>query len=265
MVQTFIKLRGQKTQLFLSIFLVSFYSMANAEICGSLTVPSRGTALVYSSQERANPVGQYRAGTSLRISTSPQTQSDWVLIEWSGGQGWLHRSSFEINAFNELSDICLSASRLENQGANDGDVQSNSNTELVGVEINTQDDYSCLPPVVIQKINSMARRDGWSVSLVSAYRSRADNARRGGATNSYHIPCRAADFVVDGVSREVVEDHLIATWTGGLGLYCGKRFHIDNGPHRMWGGCADAEDRRLYYSRGRNRGGTVDHGADAHR
>lgn len=111
------------------------------------------------------------------------------------------------------------------------------------VKIQTGDNYSCLPSSVKNQLKAMAQM-GWEVHLMSAHRTSKDNHKRGGASGSLHIQCRAADFKVANVNKKTVENYLRANRIGGLGVYCSGRFHIDNGSVREWGGCASKGRRR---------------------
>ncbi len=231
--------------------LVTSVAGADNEACGTLSVRSR--AHLYVDQEADEDMGfSYPPGMELVIAS---IESGMAKVTWrhgdnvEAGEGYIRRSSFDTEAFDALIDQCRTTPIPIPTPRPDRPEDHTHSTDLSGVNIRTSDDYSCLPARVKAKLNEMVAR-GWDVQLMSAHRSRRDNQRRGGARNSLHIQCRAADFIVNGQDREVVEDYLLATWSGGLGLYCSTRFHIDNGNHRIWGGCASSTDRRRYYSRG---------------
>ncbi len=243
---------GRSFYLLILSVLMTFSLPAMADqVCGRLIVQS--DAKIYSDSEADQELGfSYATGTELKITS---IEGGMARVTWRAGEnvpageGFIPRSSFAATDFDRVSGRCQRPAPIYPFVRENGQVVNPSSSVLTGVGIQTDDNYSCLPPVVLDKLNQMAAR-GWDVQLMSAHRSRTDNRRRGGATNSMHIPCRAADFIVNGVDRQVIEDYLLSTWYGGLGLYCSGRFHIDNGSHRIWGGCTSATDRRRYYSRG---------------
>lgn len=245
--------RWIKNLLFLTgmVSVVLFMIPVHAqEFCGQLTVSSSNPAKVYNNKQFNNSIGNYPQGQSLDIS---RAIGDWVYIEWPGGAGWMHRYSFDEEAFEDVKGSCQNIIDGKPQqtyaveGTERGSLQRLADGPRA-FRVATKDDYSCVPPILIQKLNAMANM-GWSVDLVSAYRSKADNKRRKGAPGSYHIPCRAVDFRVRNKTVDEVKKYLLSTWYGGLGLYCTGRFHIDNGPHRVWGGCAQSKDKSHYRSR----------------
>ncbi|MBI1187395.1 MAG: hypothetical protein GC206_08725 [Alphaproteobacteria bacterium] len=83
-----------------------------------------------------------------------------------------------------------------------------------------------------------------SLQVVSGYRSQAFNACIEGASRSAHLDFAALDL--ESVDRAVTRDVLIARLCPlharggaagriGLGIYAGRRFHLDARGHRGWG------------------------------
>lgn len=102
----------------------------------------------------------------------------------------------------------------------------------------TSDKTSCFPSRLKNILLKISRDLGKPVVVVSGYRSPQDNRRRGGAKNSQHIKCKAADFRVPGVSMQRVGKYLARMKNrGGAGFYCRGRFHVDVASRRSWGGC----------------------------
>lgn len=102
----------------------------------------------------------------------------------------------------------------------------------------TKDKTSCFPKRLNTLLLQISRKFGKPVTILSGYRSPNDNKRRGGAKNSMHIECLAADFTVRGVRMQNVGRYLAKMkGRGGAGFYCRGRFHIDIGSRRSWGGC----------------------------
>jgi hypothetical protein len=81
---------------------------------------------------------------------------------------------------------------------------------------------------------------GAAVTISSGCRSHDRNRKAGGAKNSYHLRCMAADIKVAGVSEgQLLRFVKTMSGVGGVGTYCGNSVvHIDVGPKRAWtGGC----------------------------
>ncbi len=87
----------------------------------------------------------------------------------------------------------------------------------------------CLSPALRLVIWDFEGFFGKKVVMNSGYRSPSHNGKVGGAKNSYHKKCMAADFFIPGVSKKKLmafakRNALI----GGLGCYSGRNFiHID--------------------------------------
>lgn len=77
---------------------------------------------------------------------------------------------------------------------------------------------------------------GAKAVISSGCRTRAHNARVGGARNSYHMKCMAADISIPGVAPKQIRDFAMALpERGGVGTYCSTPIvHIDVGPKRQW-------------------------------
>ena len=92
-------------------------------------------------------------------------------------------------------------------------------------EVNT----FCLSPKLRFAIAALEGRFGRKVVVSSGYRDPNHNNDVGGADNSYHMKCMAADIFIPGVSKQ----KLIAAayregLVGGLGCYPDRTFiHID--------------------------------------
>lgn len=69
---------------------------------------------------------------------------------------------------------------------------------------------------------------GKAITINSAYRNKAYNAKTGGATNSQHVKGTAADIVVQGVKPEDVAKYAeyLMPKSGGIGLYASFT-HVD--------------------------------------
>jgi hypothetical protein len=80
------------------------------------------------------------------------------------------------------------------------------------------------------------------VEVVSGFRTRAYNRRAGGARRSKHLVFCAVDVVpLQPISRRTLHRRLLELWRRrgrahgfGLGLYSGRRFHVDTCGYRRW-------------------------------
>jgi uncharacterized protein YcbK (DUF882 family) len=93
---------------------------------------------------------------------------------------------------------------------------------------------------LVSILYQVERKFGRKVIVVSGCRSRAHNRRIGGARESYHLRCMAADIFIPGVSKRSLYRYLLShPGRGGLGTYCRSSFvHVDVGPRREWAwGC----------------------------
>lgn len=95
---------------------------------------------------------------------------------------------------------------------------------------------ACLKPGVVRLLKMVERRYGRKPIVTSGYRSPKRNRRAGGARNSQHIFCKAADIQVEGVSKWQLAKYLrTIPGRGGVGTYCRtKSVHIDIGSKRDW-------------------------------
>ena len=80
---------------------------------------------------------------------------------------------------------------------------------------------------------------GRDVEVTSGCRSQAHNRSIGGAHESWHLSCNAADIKVEGVSKYALAQYARSlSGRGGVGTYCSDNsIHIDTGPSREWNWC----------------------------
>lgn len=97
-------------------------------------------------------------------------------------------------------------------------------------------DVACLKPDLLKVLKIVERKYRQKPIVTSGYRSPKRNRRAGGASNSQHIYCKAADIQLDGVSKwELAKFLRSIPGRGGVGTYCRTRsVHIDVGPKRDW-------------------------------
>lgn len=94
----------------------------------------------------------------------------------------------------------------------------------------------CLSPTLRLALMDFEGHFGKKAVLNSGYRSPWHNSAVGGADDSYHMKCMAADFFIPGVPKsELIAYAKTVGLVGGLGCYPGRNFiHIDVRA-RPWG------------------------------
>lgn len=90
------------------------------------------------------------------------------------------------------------------------------------------------------------RHYGRGVTVTSGCRSYSHNRRIGGARESFHLRCLAADIKVGGVGKGALVHYVSGMGgRGGVGLYCrDSSVHVDIGPRRNW--IWQCNGRRVY-------------------
>lgn len=106
-----------------------------------------------------------------------------------------------------------------------------------GLHVQTERvDVACLKPRLVRVLKTVERHYGKPVVITSGFRSPSRNRKIGGARNSRHTSCEAADIQVAGVSKWELAKYLRAMpGRGGVGTYCHTRsVHVDIGTQRDW-------------------------------
>jgi zinc D-Ala-D-Ala carboxypeptidase len=87
----------------------------------------------------------------------------------------------------------------------------------------------CISPKLRFVIWEFEGRFGKKVVMNSGYRNAFHNSSVGGADNSYHTKCMAADFYIPGVpKKDLIAFAMTVHGVGGLGCYPGRNFiHVD--------------------------------------
>lgn len=95
---------------------------------------------------------------------------------------------------------------------------------------------SCFPRELRNILSKVHKRYGVKPIVKSGHRSAAHNRRVGGARNSLHIRCHAADITVPGVGKYKLARYLkTVPGVGGVGTYgCKSIVHVDIGNKRHW-------------------------------
>jgi zinc D-Ala-D-Ala carboxypeptidase len=87
----------------------------------------------------------------------------------------------------------------------------------------------CISPKLRFVIWEFEGKFGKKVIMNSGYRNAFHNSQAGGADNSYHTKCMAADFYIPGVPKQdLIAFAMTQSGVGGLGCYPGRSFiHVD--------------------------------------
>jgi len=93
-----------------------------------------------------------------------------------------------------------------------------------------------LNPRLVNLLNQVEKHFGKPVNVISGCRSHEHNRKIGGARNSYHLRCMAADIRVAGFNdAQVLRYVRTLPGVGGVGTYCHTPMvHVDVGPRRSW-------------------------------
>lgn len=137
-----------------------------------------------------------------------------------------HRDGFDYNSYSDDNGTVRLASAAGIAG-------------LAGGRLRTQHervDVACLKPQLVQTLKRIEAHFGRPVLVTSGFRDRAYNRKVGGAMESRHMYCEAADIQVPGVSKwDIAEFARSLPGRGGVGTYCHTdSVHVDIGSKRDW-------------------------------
>lgn len=105
---------------------------------------------------------------------------------------------------------------------------------------NDKVEVGCFKPDLLKVIKAVEGRFGRPATITSGYRDPERNRMVGGAEESMHMSCEAADFQIDGVSKWDIANYIRSLPDrGGVGTYCHTdSIHLDTGRNRDWNwGC----------------------------
>ncbi|NLS03541.1 DUF882 domain-containing protein [Rhizobium sp. P32RR-XVIII] len=118
-----------------------------------------------------------------------------------------------------------------------------------GLNIQNGDvEVSCFKPNLLHVIKTIESHFGKPVMVTSGYRDPEHNRMVGGAEESMHKTCDAADIQVAGVSKWDIAAYVRSLPDrGGVGTYCDtESVHVDTGKNRDWNwGCGAGQRRTL--------------------
>ncbi|KRB61564.1 peptidase M15A [Rhizobium sp. Root708] len=105
---------------------------------------------------------------------------------------------------------------------------------------NDKVEVACFKPNLMNVIKAVETHFGKPVLVTSGYRDPEHNRMVGGAEESMHKTCDAADIKVDGISKWDIASFIRSMPDkGGVGTYCHTdSVHVDTGKNRDWNwGC----------------------------
>ncbi|MAZ82239.1 MAG: peptidase M15A [Hoeflea sp.] len=151
--------------------------------------------------------------------------------ETSGGLPGVRMSSlFEIKAGNDEDGE-------DAQGVEVASAAGLARLAPNGLHVQTEKvDIACLKPELVRTLKAIERHYGKPVVVTSGFRSPRHNRKIGGARNSRHTSCEAADIQISGVSKWDLAAYVRSLpGRGGVGTYCHTRsVHVDIGTKRDW-------------------------------
>ncbi|MGO8368926.1 YcbK family protein [Rhizobium ruizarguesonis] len=116
-------------------------------------------------------------------------------------------------------------------------------TRIVPNGLHLQNDkveVGCFKPALLKVIKTVENHFGRPVIVTSGYRDEEHNRLVGGADESMHKSCEAADIQIDGVAKWDIAAYIRSLPDrGGVGTYCHTdSVHLDTGKTRDWNwGC----------------------------
>ncbi|ARM88268.1 peptidase M15 family protein [Rhizobium sp. CIAT894] len=105
---------------------------------------------------------------------------------------------------------------------------------------NDKVEVGCFKPDLLNVIKTVENHFGRPVIVTSGYRDEEHNRQVGGADESMHKSCEAADIQIDGVTKWDIAAYIRSLPNrGGVGTYCHTdSVHLDTGKSRDWNwGC----------------------------
>ncbi|WP_425375449.1 YcbK family protein [Rhizobium chutanense] len=105
---------------------------------------------------------------------------------------------------------------------------------------NDKVEVGCFKPDLLNVIKTVENHFGRPVIVTSGYRDEEHNRLVGGADESMHKSCEAADIQIDGVTKWDIAAYIRSLPNrGGVGTYCHTdSVHLDTGKSRDWNwGC----------------------------
>ncbi|WP_438270090.1 D-Ala-D-Ala carboxypeptidase family metallohydrolase [Rhizobium leguminosarum] len=105
---------------------------------------------------------------------------------------------------------------------------------------NDKVEVGCFKPDLLKVIKTVESHFGGPVIVTSGYRDEEHNRLVGGADESMHKSCEAADIQIDGVTKWDIAAYIRSLpERGGVGTYCHTdSVHLDTGKTRDWNwGC----------------------------
>jgi uncharacterized protein YcbK (DUF882 family) len=222
------------------------------------TVPQNNatsTQLQSSGGNAYAPVGVSPARSSVYSSQQPpeQPQQGQVLLPQQSSQNTstevapVQTASLATGALaGQTVNALYSAPKQNLLGSLSGMLQKASlpgMTRIAPNGLHIQNDkveVGCFKPNLLNVIKAVETHFGKPVVVTSGYRDADHNRMVGGAEESMHKSCDAADIQIDGVSKSDIASYIRSLpERGGVGTYCHTdSVHLDTGTTRDWNwGC----------------------------
>ncbi|MBB4169718.1 D-Ala-D-Ala carboxypeptidase family metallohydrolase [Rhizobium sp. BK538] len=188
--------------------------------------------------------------SQVPVDQSQQTQQGQPLLPQQSSQNTsapTQSASFSTGALaGQTMNALYSAPRQNLLGSLSGLLQKASlpgMTRIAPNGLHLQNDkveVGCFKPNLLNVIKAVETHFGKPVVVTSGYRDPDHNRMVGGAEESMHKTCDAADIQIDGVSKWDIASYIRSLPDrGGVGTYCHTdSVHLDTGKNRDWNwGC----------------------------
>ena len=215
----------------------------------------------WSARLRTAGAGLVMAGIAAfaAIGQGSQAQAGWTVLDPDGGQErYVGRTSRQSESVAGSESAPRASGRRRAQRAVESDdeavsrprrAQRTRNARVRNSDDDNSGGYSAKPKVsgghvswvasggclpgslrsVISDVSQYGR-----VVVSSTGRNHSHNRSVGGAQQSYHLSCQAADFRVHGNVASAASYLRNHSSVGGFHHYGGGLFHVDTGPKRTW-------------------------------
>ncbi|MGO7537471.1 D-Ala-D-Ala carboxypeptidase family metallohydrolase [Rhizobium ruizarguesonis] len=200
--------------------------------------PVEGTAPARSSVYSQPPVPQQPAEPVLPQQSSQNNSTQLAPVQTAS----LATGSIPTSTMNALysapkQNLLGSLSGLLHKAALPGMTRIAPN----GLHLqNDKVEVGCFKPDLLKVIKTVENHFGRPVIVTSGYRDEEHNRLVGGADESMHKSCEAADIQIDGVAKWDIAAYIRSLPDrGGVGTYCHTdSVHLDTGKTRDWNwGC----------------------------
>lgn len=224
-------------------------ALPSTEPTASETVQAETVATIHPAALAEPPKKKSFFGRIFNSSTTPKKN---VPVKAKTTQPESLRNDIRVSRASASGNAGLPGVRLsslfEIKIGNDEDGENAAGVELAsagglarlapgGLHIQTERvDITCFKPQLVRLIKKIENHYGRPAIITSGFRSPRHNRKIGGARNSRHTSCEAADIQVEGVSKWNLAAYVRSMPDrGGVGTYCHtESVHVDIGTERDW-------------------------------